>query len=81
MWRGELPDAAQSPSAETVGGEMMATRACDRCGDDGWVELLDDDGFPIGATDCPHLNEPWHRPFDDGGILSTPRRERDGGQR
>lgn len=52
-------------------------RPCEQCGDDGWIELFGADGLPNGAEDCPFIDEPWHRPFDYNGILSTPRRERD----
>lgn len=60
---------------------MAETRSCDRCGDDGWVELLDDDGFPVGGCDCPFIDQPWHRPFNYRGILDTPTRVQDGDER
>ena len=42
---------------------------CARCSDDGWVEIFDDDGFPMGGQDCPYLNAPWHRTFNASGLL------------
>lgn len=45
------------------------TRYCERCEDDGYVEILDDDGFPIGGRECPDLHASWHRPFNASGIF------------
>jgi hypothetical protein len=43
---------------------------CGRCDDDGWVDVLDDNGNSIGARDCPDLDEPWHPPFNASGLLN-----------
>lgn len=47
-----------------------STRPCATCDDDGWVEVWDDEGMEIVAThDCPHIDEPWHKPFNATGVL------------
>lgn len=46
-------------------------RHCKRCLDDGWIDVWDDDEeMIIGEADCPHLYEPWHRPFNASGALT-----------
>lgn len=51
------------PVSDTV------SKTCPACNDDGWVETYDDDGFPIGARDCPYLDRPFHAPFNATGML------------
>lgn len=42
---------------------------CPVCEDDGWVEVFDDEGFPVGARECERLNDPGHAPFNASGLL------------
>lgn len=46
----------------------MAER-CPVCDDDGWIDVDDENGDPIGARDCPRLHEPGHAPFNATGLL------------
>jgi hypothetical protein len=48
---------------------MKDERRCDQCGDDGWIDLFDEEGNVNGAEDCPWLDQPWHRPFNASGLM------------
>ena len=49
---------------------------CNQCGDDGWIDLYDEDGNVNGSADCPRLGEYWHRPFNASGLLDLDHNER-----
>lgn len=42
---------------------------CQICEDDGWYDVLDADGFPLGPGECPRLHDPGHAPFNANGLL------------
>lgn len=48
-----------------------AEQKCPVCDDDGWIDIDDEDGFPIGARECPRLHEPGHAEFNATGLLSV----------
>jgi hypothetical protein len=47
------------------------TQPCPVCNDDGWVDVLDEDGFPTGSRECERLREPDHAPFNATGLLPS----------
>lgn len=49
-------------------------RNCATCDDDGWVEFWPDDDETLEVPvnrECPHLHEPWHKPFNASGLLGS----------
>lgn len=55
--------ASRVPASDTI------SKTCPACDNDGWVEVFDDEGFPVGVEECPYLNRPFHAPFDATGLL------------
>lgn len=47
----------------------MSDLRCPVCADDGWIDVLDDEGFPVGAMDCPRLDDPGHAAFNASGLI------------
>lgn len=42
---------------------------CDECGNDGWVDVIDETGKAVGADPCPHSGNLDHPPFDYRSLL------------